>query len=266
MSSATRMSVASLVLAFALAAGAPLPTAHGSELVLRVVDDATDAPIADAQISVRIDKKRENLATDEGGTCILDFDEEQVKYVSITAKANEYVPRIVQWRGEKGLLDLPVEHTFKLGRGTTIGGVVKNEQGEPLGDVAVPVSSYGGINQNGQDVVYLRNTKLQTDPAGKWQCDLAPKDLSRLSLNISHPDYMPLRMWGASGGFSASGLRSMSAEFVLKKGLAVLGKVIDEEGWGIAEAEVMAGESRYSSGRLQTKTGPEGNFRAASIS
>ncbi len=233
--------------------------AWGAEIVVRVADKETDAAVANAQINVRVGRERYDLPTGDDGTCRVPYDEARTKYIYLTAKADGYVPMRVYWRGRNEPAEPPKTFTFKMPKAGAIGGVVKNEHGEAVDNVRVRVYVYGS-NREGQASVYLSGFSVSTDPAGAWRCDWAPKNPKNVRLKFTHPEYSELSSYVSNQGLLAKKLQELKWVAVLKTGANITGKVVDEDGWGIAGAQVRTGRDYYSSGRMQAKTGPEGDF------
>lgn len=179
-----------------------------------------------------------------------------------------YVPLFRGW--EENWLKvgnrLPKEHIFTMQKGTTIGGVVKDEEGKPIGGVRVEVKYDGGdlwhSLADGEEVPV-------TDAEGRWTLDNVPKDETiPLSLRFKHPDYVSDAHLGSlqnDQGISLEALRAQKATLVMKRGTPITGTVTDPEGKPIANALVAQGADRYGSDYPTTRTDEKGQYRFASI-
>src|SRR5947209_1012870 len=87
---------------------------------------------------------------------------------------------------------IPARFKFRLPRGSAIGGVIQNGQGEPIEGARVELGYKPGQTKNenlapsffGDDV----NT---TDAQGRWHCDtVAPGDDVKVSVTARHTDYV----------------------------------------------------------------------------
>src|ERR1041384_1810666 len=160
---------------------------------------------------------------------------------------------------------LPQVFTFAIEPATSIGGVVQDEQGQPIAGATVSISVAGGSSgKNG--VIEINPWALKkaiTDGLGRWRFDQAPHNLSILEFGVSHPDYIYTSYPGYpnNGKLPDKKLRDMTAEMVMKKGLTVAGAVFDMQGRAIAEAFVGLGGSRSDVNFLNTTTDSAGTFR-----
>ncbi len=118
---------------------------------------------------------------------------------------------------------IPDEFTFPMQSGTRIGGVVKNERGEPIAGVHVEVkdqtatqfhlsnSTAPGVRPVRSMWLAEHDNKVVTDDQGRWELDSVPADEDlrfrrgerialglrpKLQLKLSHPDYESSETWG----------------------------------------------------------------------
>ena len=80
-------------------------------------------------------------------------------------------------------------------------------------------------------------------------------------IRLSHPDFLSDEMYGQTTKPALDKLRDLSGIMVIKKGLAVAGRVVDQDGTPIAGAKVMQGRDRWGSHYPETKTDAQGQFR-----
>jgi hypothetical protein len=131
------------------------------------------------------------------------------------ARKQNFVPLHAMW-AQKFQTDgdhIPQEFTFRLERGTKIGGIVRNEKGEPIEGVKVEVIDETAkrfaatpIGRPGQRPVrsYWFDA-IFTDAQGRWTLGNIPPEespvftkaaedsrhpLQKITLRLSHPDYV----------------------------------------------------------------------------
>jgi hypothetical protein len=133
-----------------LAAESPTTATNGS-LRIRVADSA-DQGISAAKIHVSIWTKEKNFKANRDYTC-----EEHgqatvelpatLEIVRVWARGRGYAPMFAQLWPQTRIdgLPLPKEFTFALTKGTTMGGVIRNDDGQPIQGARVEVSyEFGG--------------------------------------------------------------------------------------------------------------------------
>ncbi|MGD2174868.1 MAG: carboxypeptidase regulatory-like domain-containing protein, partial [Candidatus Brocadiaceae bacterium] len=150
---------------------------------------------------------------------------------------------------------------LRLKPAVAIGGLVRDEQGEPVqgAQVNVHLASSGPGPQD-----FFRGEDLPTDEKGRWRAQGAPADARRFSIHVSHPDYAAEPHYRP---VDAEKLLSMEHVSVLESGCALRGRVTDAEGNPIADARVMLGADRFGLLREpSTNTDEEGRFAFDSVS
>ena len=86
-----------------------------------------------------------------------------------------FVPLEVMW--DNAMAEVPVEipreYTITMEPGSAIGGIVQDEQGQPVVGARVHLSIPStGIPGPGKPRVDLQNFVTNTDAGGRWQCDI----------------------------------------------------------------------------------------------
>ncbi|MGQ0635376.1 MAG: carboxypeptidase regulatory-like domain-containing protein [Planctomycetaceae bacterium] len=171
---------------------------------------------------------------------------------------------------------IPQKVTFRLQKGTHIGGVVRNEDGEPIAGAKVQVKL------EAPDGVWERLVKPNpwlsegdearvTDRDGRWSLDSAPAgDDFDLQVLVSHPDYISDYSWGemqTKQGVTSESFRDRTGTIVMRRGISVTGVVTAADGKGIPEAVVVWGttEPWFTAGSQEVRTDPHGNYRLAPL-
>jgi hypothetical protein len=164
---------------------------------------------------------------------------------------NNFTPLHAMW-AKKFQADgdqIPAEFTFQLEHGTRIGGIIKNEQGEPIEGVKVEVLDMTANSpatlpsKPGKRPVRSRwlaeGEDVVTDARGRWKLGNVPSDKTlvkdhrrsgqlfprilsqpKIALRLSHPDYAYDKEWGKlerEQGVTHELLRDQTATIVMKK-------------------------------------------------
>jgi peroxiredoxin len=118
-------------------------------------------------------------------------------------------------------------------------GRIVNEKGEPISEVEVELNFDMGGRYTGRSVM--------TDEKGQWHRRL-PVNHSNLFVRLSHPDYISYHFDESSRKPAKSELLDGTSVMVMKRGLRLSGKVLNEQGNPVENALVTAGRLYSSSG------------------
>jgi protocatechuate 3,4-dioxygenase beta subunit len=181
-----------------------------------------------------------------------------------------YVPLFAQWwpKLQDNGFPIPEEFAFRLTKGSVIGGIVKNEDGQPIAGAEVEVElthAEGERDINERPVVDVGGTTCTTDAAGRWSVNnIPPGEAIEVQLKISHPDYVNDRSWGEMQQrqkVTMEALRAQTAAIVMRRGVKVQGTVTDADGKPMAGALVIFGDQPYFQEGSQVRSGAEGTYR-----
>lgn len=240
--------------------------AQGS-LTLRVVEQGGGTPVEGAEIGLRADKRTESARTDAQGVCKLAVPSPPPSYFNVSIKKQGFVPVSVSWerRGDQGVA-IPAEHTVALEKGTTIGGIVQDDHGGPIAGasvfVLVPTNDPRGPGVARPSVW---DYEVKTDAEGRWRCDVVPAKLDDVWLRLNHPDFAGDRMYGDTPKPTVEKLRDLSGVMVMKKGIAVSGKVLSADGTPVVGARIAQGADRFGSHYPEAKSDDQGRFRFENV-
>ncbi len=215
-------------------AAKPADEKTSKRLSLRAVAAETNEPIEGVSIeyTIRIDDGKFLEATifsGEDGSAVIEWPAAAtVHKLWFTARTPKRVPIHINWDDDRHPIKLPPQKELRFEPGTTIGGIVKDEAGQPIEGATVHVHAPPTENEGRNYVFALGAPK--TDAQGRWRLDVAPKDLSELWANLEHPHYKP-------NGTPVS--RDLTSVTVLKKGLTVTGRVIDAAGRPVRGVRVL---------------------------
>ncbi len=255
----------------ALLLAIPLPTrlvasaTQANESVLlkiKVVDATSQESITGAKVLARFlgeieGPDRTELSTAADGCCNISIPQPQPEYVLVYVEADGYVPVRARWLN----IDNPPQHEvipqfqeFPVKKGISIGGIVKNEEGEPIDRAKVNLSLRGPEGR----IRYYVEHAVRTEADGKWRYDAMHRELDELSMEITHPEYVSLDQWIRSAPYLKDKLRDFSVVMVMDRGITVSGFVYDHQGKPIEKALLMTGRSGFFS--RVARTDQQGHF------
>ena len=160
-----------------------------------------------------------------------------------------------------------------MDRGTAIGGVVLNEDKQPIANARIVFSVSGsapGASQDRERLTMMGNYHTEfADAVGRWKCSHVPEKFGRISFQPMHPDYQKqtfysnvpesARYVGVTCIPEADFLKG-NAEMILKRGLIVSGTVVDRAGRPIARAKI-AQDHDFHGPENNAMTDESGRFR-----
>ena len=159
----------------------------------RVVDRETKQPLPAVKLKVWINGKVESeQATDETGRIVIRLPSEEPESLSVAANRDGFTPINVYLRHRFAKeTEIPRSYTLAMDRGTSIGGVVRDEEGRPIEGVSVSLLA-NNPDDSGREVFDFRSMMARTDRQGRWHVDLIPAglDLERLHFTFSHPGFL----------------------------------------------------------------------------
>jgi hypothetical protein len=226
-------------------------------LNLRVISKATGEPISDAELSILIVREQREDKTDKDGLCRIVLGGKTPEYVRVEVKKEDFVPIRLSWRQTVSHPVMPDQYTLALEQGTSIGGIIHDEQGNPIEGASVYLLVPGG-DEIERAAIWDHTEK--TDAEGRWRCDIIPSKLDDIWIRLAHPDYISDEMYGKTPKPTIEQLRAMTGVMVMKQGLTVSGRVIDANDQPIQGASVAQGSDRFGSHYPSTQTDSEGRF------
>lgn len=209
-----------------------------------------------------------NLATDDEGRCDIGLPYTNPLLFCVGVLADGYEERC--FSGD--LRDpLPDSYVLKVPRGSRLGGVVRDESGQPVARAGIYVRFYGTGDVSGREFQRERpgffgdDAVTETDRAGRWSFGSGPTN-GDFRLAVIHPDFPPAsfhndddpRNPDEASIVKLHDLRAGNAVLVLKAGLTLRGVVTDDHGYNLAGAKVY-GEWRYPENHGST-TEADGTF------
>lgn len=180
----------------------------------------------------------------------------RLRFLRLWAEKKDYVPEFVnfaQGTHDEGKL-IPSQFEFRLERGTRMSGIVVDENGVPIPDVAVDITALKNEpawSLNPTPIVNLE-VKAVTDKAGRWHITNAPakrqKDDFEYILKLTHPHYLSDSKPGelqTQQKITTAMLRDGSARIVMRPGQTVKGTVINSAGKPVTKGIVIWHDQPY---------------------
>ena len=227
----------------------------------RVVDKATKQPLPSVSLKVWIDGKvdREHI-TDDSGRFTFRLPEKVPERLAITARRDGLVPMRVYLRSIGAReTEIPRSYMLAMEPGTSIGGIVRDEEERPIEGVTVTFYD-NSPDDSGREAFDFRTITARTNRQGRWHIDLIPADLDleRLHFTFSHPEFLTqVDALNNQPIATPKELRSQGGVRVLRRAIAVSGRVLDRNGRPIGGASVRLGGR---SGTVDLTTDAIGRF------
>jgi len=220
------------------------------EIQVSVADGKSGKPIADAVVvanAIHQGRQRRShtflYRTDGQGECRVALAKANLVATQVTIQKPGYATLHKSWSSPSVpfmsswlLAELPERHAIKMPPSQTIGGVVRNQAGEPIADAQVRVNAYqeevGGMTRISRAV--------QTDKDGRWQVEGVAAEALDIVLGFKHPEYISDE-W-ANRRMRAEEVASLGERkhvAKLTKGLPVTGRVLDDQGRPVSRAAVI---------------------------
>lgn len=163
------------------------------------------------------------LSASDNGRVVLELPRDAKPSFSIKAKG--FGPYWAEWRNDP----MPDKLTAELDRARVVGGVVVNEQGQPI--VGAQVRPSLQHKKRPGDTQRLGvGTRIETDDQGQWTYEYMPVHVQSFTAEVTHGDFKSTVTSLSSELFSLSDNQAPSAQIVMEKGLVVRGKVTDSSG------------------------------------
>jgi beta-lactamase regulating signal transducer with metallopeptidase domain/uncharacterized GH25 family protein len=249
----------------------------GQVLDLRIVNARTREPLADVKLELQFSGKGINFqnikiqTTDAEGRSQIRLPDLRPDAVRVYPTKAGFVPLRIYWDKGTNPALIPKTATVPMQPGTTWGGVVQNEKGEPIPGVKVNVHYWE--NPVGNPNPHLRaniDEETVTGNDGRWRIDVMPEKVveDEPRIFLVHDDYvsdyrqrgyLPLPVTEKP---SVEALRAQTAVMTMRKGGTITGRVVDVVGQPIDGVRIY-NEERYwfKSRKRAATTGKDGSFR-----
>jgi|GEM_PF-6502170 len=241
--------IATALVGFAILA---LHAAIARALELRVVDAVAGRPLAGASVAWRVgDGKRAALTADAAGKVKIAIPRKAAGALRVSASKDGFAPMWMAWEADR----IPASFDLSLPESQTIGGRVADEAGKPVADARISLilpQRLAGPRVAQEEFPVKSNTD------GRWRCELVPKDTAYVLVEVSHPEFE-----SPSGEVPIEALRAGAAELKLHAVATVRGRVVDDTGRGVPNAELMVGNETDiwpGSSTLEARVDADGRF------
>ncbi|HEY3862505.1 MAG TPA: carboxypeptidase regulatory-like domain-containing protein [Verrucomicrobiae bacterium] len=244
------------------------------QMRLQVVDVESGLPLPNVKVRAWVRAE----PTDSSGVCVLPIPKpasENFSYRVLLTK-DGYVGQYITWSkvlGDKPET-MPANFTAKLEKGVSIGGIVKNDNGEPVPGAKVVLDGPppADIGDRIRTVVAPGYHSERTGIDGKWHFDEAPRDLESMTFRVSAPEYVQA-IYGCLGSVTDDNSSVLlpkadylagTAAMPLGHGIELSGRVLDAAGKPVADAVLTRNhEWRNPSAELMTET--NGTFKISNL-
>ena len=258
----------------------------------RAVETLTGKPIADLRVKVGVAQNNVSSSvgaffTDARGECLIPLPSETMTFLHIYMTKDGYVQKSFRWyrrspddTRQGGIntgnaatsLAPPTNFLFRAEPAQVIGGVVRDEKGEPVPGASITVQNFVTTTSgNRGEQLSMTGVEAVTDDTGRWRLACLPRNYTQFSLDVEHPEFtrgtfVPSTRTGTVPGIKVpmAALLATNAVFQIQRGLGLPGTVTDTRGRLIASARILVGDSRYrssSSSRSPTTIRADGRGR-----
>ena len=138
------------------------------------------------------------------------------------------------------------------------GGIIVDESGQPIAGAHVKPSLQFKVRDNVESRGFGGGV-IQTDKAGRWTYPMVPDHRDDLFVEVSHAEYMPLRVSLSRAEYEIKPGQDNSsfAKTVLKSGITVTGTIVGPKGGNVEGALV---RTKFLNDRRQAQTSMDGTF------
>jgi beta-lactamase regulating signal transducer with metallopeptidase domain len=196
--------------------------------------------------------------TDAKGRFEVDLPDRPVLF-RISIELAGYGPYWTEWdsRQHPEVITIPRQFTAQLDKGWSVGGVVVDGNGDPVEGVEVRPSITPKMRP-GEAKDLRAGTPVVTDADGTWLYESVPGSMSDIHIEVTHPDFQPLRRRLSRDGFEVKPDAFPVARIELSRGLTVTGRVTGESGEPIVGALV---RTKFLNDIRETKSNEAGEYR-----
>ena len=247
---------------------------NAPQMHLHVVDAETGQPVPEVKVRAWVHAE----PTDSTGVSLIPLPKPGSESFSyrLTLSKDGYVGQYVTWSKAQHdkVEDMPTNFVAKLEKGVAIGGIVKNDAGEPVPGARIILSGPppSDVGERVRSVVAPNYHAERTDEEGKWHFDEAPKDFESLTFRVTQADYVTtiFACEGADIGDTVA-TRLPKADFLAGKaamtlghGIELSGQVVDPAGKPVTGASITRNHEWRNPAALLT-TDTNGEFKIINL-
>ena len=222
-----------------------------------MVDAETGAGLANAKVNAvyfypgGVPERHQPPADPNGTVDIPEADKPDARGMNIFVAAKGHVPKCLMWDEANY-----TNYTLKLDPALSVAGTVVDEQTRPIPGVKISVLPLGGVQPGQRESVAFNggNSDVVTDASGRWVCPYVPREYETVTLILTCDGYAVTH-----ASVPVGKPESANATLVIKRGFTVTGRVLDPEGYPVADAKV---RELHNFGRRKqsTRTAGDGTF------
>ena len=227
---------------------------------LLLVDREDQTPLADAALRITVNTERAEAVTNANGRCLILMPDSESDRVVVHVSTDGYVPVVLNWSGAQDNDPIPSDYTLRLEKGSSIGGTVVDDNGDPLVGAELHVSAAAEEHSFRQRPFVLDEVTF-TDPDGAWRLNCMPEKIKDISVRIVHPSYINDGRYLFSGSEQISDLRASTSSIVMTKGIVIEGMIVDADGDPVVQAEVIMSYSGRFGDQLSADADGRGYYR-----
>ncbi len=199
--------------------------------------------------------RRLRVRTDKEGRIVLRMPKE-FQYFAVFVEAQGYAPYWSEWRSQNTHAP-PAKHTIELDDGWVMGGVLVDEEGKPIANAKLQPSIQ--FKRRTLDQIELHiGTEVTTDDEGRWSYGSAPANKESISVTVRHPSFQPKVLAVERTRYEIRSNEQRSVKDVLSRGLAVTGRVFDDQGKPVVGAIV---RGRFVNDERSAVSQEDGSYR-----
>ena len=232
----------------------------GFKFIEITVNDPDGKPLSNVAVDIDTAGMQFPMPTNDEGKISLNVPSGADNRLELRVKHEDYAATSVSWQGGDAI---PAKFTIPLETGYPIGGIVRDEKGEPIEGVKIEAATPTGTMYQGKLQTLLRGELATTDKDGKWQFLTSEKVPRKLLLKLSHPEYISDPSPRVYATWEE--LKKLDHPMTLKKGITLRGKVTDPDGEPIAGAMLLLGTDSRISNKQETESDADGKYQFSNV-
>lgn len=234
-----------------------------SALRLQVVDAATGSPLGGTRVRLSVwgpsgGPPAEERQTDPTGALQIDLSPNSFETLGVTIAHAGYVPVLAEWHAHE-FVTPTLDHTCRLKRGQVVRGDVRDAAGNPVPNAKVCLAGFWSFEPSLRENLGFNDsfTAFFTDANGHFETGQVPNPLPPAGgfiLSVTHPEFV-------RGTIEVQNIDQLATNqfIVLKPGIRLSGRVVDDKGNPIEGANVEENHHHIGS-RRSTQTDASGGF------
>ena len=241
---------------------------YARELKVRVTGAAGGRALSDASVHLTLTDDQSSFyfgssRTDERGAATLLYPPQQAVSFTLHVQSPGHVPvTLPGTRVDAG--EFTRDYSATLERGLSIGGLVRDQDGQPVSGVEVVVARV--VQDGRKDYTQTDFDVALTDGAGKWSSAAMPSGFTGFSFQLRHPEFKPAIYSQAEGNtaserqITGTELLAGKAAMTIQRAVRVEGIVADGDGHAVTNADVYWGRGAVVQKKPALKTDDRGRF------